>query len=306
MKIIKNYDLSLKKIYGQNFIIDTNVLKKITEFSQINKKDNILEIGPGIGSLTEIMLDKSKIILCIEIDKKLSEVFKEIFSKFLPRKIIFISGDAMKIDYSLICDANDLNKLVSNLPYKVAFPVILRICAQTDKINDFFATIQKDIADRILARPGDKNYNASTVKINFYCSMEDSFSISKNCFFPKPHVDSVTVHLKRRHMFFPSGILEKLNPLLVSDILKNENKKKGFTEDFFKFVEDSFCHRRKKLLNSLNFSDSIYKVKEKEIIAALSSLNKNKDIRPEELSLEDYLTVFILISDPYKYFFIKD
>ena len=303
MKIIKKNDLVLKKIYGQNFIIDTNILKKISGFAELGKNDVVLEIGPGIGSLTEIMMSEVKKIICIEIDKKFSEVFTEIFGRFIGEKIVFIPKDAMKVDYEEICSYYSVNKLVSNLPYKIAAPVILKILGETDRVSDFIATIQKDIADRILAKPGDKNYNAATVKMNFYSEFCGGFGISKNCFYPKPHVDSETIHLRKWQRFLPATILEKINSLVVGDLLKNNNLKRNFREDFFKFVEDSFSHRRKKLINSLIINDGYYLEQQQEIIGALASIGKNKDIRPEELSLEEYLIVFILTSQTYKYFF---
>jgi 16S rRNA (adenine1518-N6/adenine1519-N6)-dimethyltransferase len=304
MKIIKKYDLVLKKIYGQNFIIDTNVLKKIAGFAGLNRDDVVLEIGPGIGSLTEILMPEVKKIICIEIDKEFAEVFSEIFGRFIGDKIIFISKDAMKADYEEICSFYSVNKLVSNLPYKIAAPVLLKILGETDRINDLIVTIQKDIADRILAKPGDKNYNAATVKLNFFSEFCGGFGISKNCFYPKPHVDSETVHLRRWQRFLPDSILNKINALVVGDLLKNNIIKRSFREDFFKFVEASFSHRRKKLINSLIINDIYYLDQQQEILKALTYINKDKDIRPEELSLEEYLIVFILTNQTYKYFFI--
>jgi len=303
MKIIKKYDLVLKKIYGQNFIIDTNVLKKIAGFAELDRNDVVLEIGPGIGSLTEILMPEVRKIICIEIDKKFSEAFIEIFGRFIGDKIVFISKDAMKVDYEEICNFYSVNKLVSNLPYKIAAPVILKVLGETNRISDFIVTIQKDIADRILARPGDKNYNAATVKMNFFSEFCGSFGISKNCFYPKPHVDSETVHLRKWQRFLPEFILDKIDVLVVGDLLKNNIIKRSFKENFFKFVEDSFSHRRKKLINSLIISDRYYLDHQQEIIQALTFINKDRDIRPEELSLEDYLEVFIRTSQMYKYFF---
>ena len=303
MKIIKKNNLVLKKIYGQNFIIDTNILKKIAGFAQLNKNDVVLEIGPGIGSLTEIMMPEVKKIICIEIDKKFAEVFTEIFGRFIGDKVVFISQDAMKADFEEICSYYSINKLVSNLPYKIAAPVILKILGDTDRVCDFIATIQKDIADRILAKPGDKNYNAATIKMNFFSEFCGSFGISKNCFYPKPHVDSETIHLRKWQRFLPDSILEKINALVVEDFLKNNNLKRNFRGDFFKFVEDSFSHRRKKLINSLIVNDAYYLEKQHEILQALVMVNKSKDIRPEELSLEEYLMIFILTNQSYKYFF---
>ncbi|MCL4384935.1 MAG: 16S rRNA (adenine(1518)-N(6)/adenine(1519)-N(6))-dimethyltransferase RsmA [Actinobacteria bacterium] len=300
MQILKQYDLHLKKTYGQNFLIDTNVLKKIVNFADLKNDEIILEVGSGIGSLTEILMPNVKKIICVELDRNIAGAFKEIFKTKLSRKIILITKDAMKLDYDEICKKYSISKFVSNLPYKIAAPLILKILSQTKKINDFFITIQKDIADRILAKPGDKNYNAFTVKLNYYAQFIKSFPISRVCFYPKPFVDSATIHLRRKENLLPQEIIDKIkdNYNLLANISYNgsdefESFMSNFTNDFFKFVEDCFSHRRKKLINSLMFSSDYYKNNQEELLADLKKLVFNKDIRPEELSLEDYLNLFI-------------
>ncbi|MCE5329486.1 16S rRNA (adenine(1518)-N(6)/adenine(1519)-N(6))-dimethyltransferase RsmA [bacterium] len=305
-QILKQYNLSLKKTYGQNFLIDTNVLKKITNFADLKEDETILEVGPGIGSLTEILLPKIKKIVCVELDRNLAAAFNEIFAPETGKKIILITEDAMKLNYNEICQEYDISKFVSNLPYNIAAPLILKILSQTDKIKDFYVTIQKDIAERILAKPGDKNYNAFTVKLDYYAKFIGSFPISKNCFYPKPFVDSVTVYLKRKDSFFPEKVKERINSILLSDILGNSSMIINFTGDFFKFVEDCFSHRRKKLINSLILSEDYYKNNQDKILQNLEALGFSRDIRPEELSYEDYMMLFITISQEYSYFFTKE
>ena len=298
MEILKQYNLSLKKTYGQNFLIDTNVLKKIVNFADLKKDEIILEVGSGIGSLTEIIMPNVKKIICIELDRNIAGAFKEIFKTKLSRKIILITKDAMKLDYDEICKKYSISKFVSNLPYKIAAPLVLKILSQTDEIKDFYITIQKDIADRILAKPGDKNYNAFTVKLSYYAQFIKSFPISRVCFYPKPFVDSVTIHLKRRENLLPQEIIDKIknNYNLLANISSNgcyDSLILNFTNDFFKFVEDCFSHRRKKLINSLMFSNDYYKNNQEKFLEDLKSLGFSKDIRPEELNLEDYLNLFI-------------
>ena len=304
--ILKQHNITLKKTYGQNFLIDTNVLKKIADFADLKKNDSVLEVGPGIGSLTEILIPKIKKVICVELDRNIAKAFKEIFEPEIGKNIILITEDAMKLDYSDICQKYDINKFVSNLPYKIAAPLILKILNQTDKIKDFYITIQKDIAERILAKPGDRNYNAFTVKLNYYAGFIRSFPISKNCFYPKPFVDSVTVYLKRKDNFFPVKIIDNINSVLLGGILNNSNLIVNFTSDFFKFVEDCFSHRRKKLINSLLLSGDYYKSNQDNILQNLEILGFSKDIRPEELNYEDYLMLFITTSTEYKYFFTKE
>lgn len=306
MEILKQYNLTLRKTYGQNFLIDTNVLKKIANFADLKKDEVILEVGSGIGSLTEILIPKIKKIICVELDRNIAAAFKDIFAAKMSRKIILKTKDAMKLDYNEICQKYNISKLVSNLPYKIAAPLILKILSQTYKIKDFYVTIQKDIADRMLAKPGDKNYNAFTIKLNYYVRFINSFPVSENCFYPKPFVDSVTVHLKRKDNFFPEKVMAKINSILVSNILSNDNMIINFTGDFFKFVEDCFLHRRKRLINSLILCGDYYKNCHGRILINLESLGFNKDARPQELSLEDYLMLFISVSSEYSYFFTDE
>ena len=302
MEILKHFGITLRKTYGQNFLIDTNVLKKIANFASIDDKDTVLEIGSGIGSLTEIIYQHAAKIIAVEIDTNLTGIFKQIFEDYINIKIFLIKNDAMKLNYLELADNYEINKCVANLPYKIAAPVLLKILSETQKITDFYVTIQKDIADRILAKPGDKNYNAFTVKLNFYSHFVKSFGISRSCFYPKPYVDSVIVHIKRNDRFLPSSILYKINPLIVNDILKNYELQISFTQDFFHFIEDCFYHRRKKLINSLNLRSGFYKDNEQKIINLLDKYGLSKNTRPEEVSLEIFLLLFLNIKNEYSYF----
>lgn len=306
MEILKHFGIKLRKTYGQNFLIDTNVLKKIANFANINEKDIILEIGSGIGSLTEIIYQHAKKIIAVEIDTSLSGIFSQIFEGYIAEKIFLIKNDAMKLNYSELADNYGINKCVSNLPYKIAAPILLKILSETQKITDFYVTIQKDIAERILAKPGDKNYNAFSVKLNFYSHFVKSFAISRSCFYPKPYVDSITVHIKRNERFLPNSVLYKINPLILSDILKNYELQISFTQDFFRFVEDCFYHRRKKLINSLSLRGGFYKDNEQKIIRMLEKYGFSEDTRPEEISLEIFLLLFLNIKDEYSYFLKKE
>lgn len=294
-EILKQYNLTLRKTLGQNFLIDANVLKKIAKFAELKKSDVILEVGAGIGSLTEIIVPNVKKIICVEMDRNIAAAFKEIFVSKIGRKVFLIVGDAMKLNYNEICLKYGISKFVANLPYKIAAPLILRILSQTDKIKDFYITIQKDIADRMLAKPGDRNYNAFTVKLNYFVHFIKGFSISKNCFYPKPFVDSVTIHLKRKDNFFPEKVMQKISSALISSIIDNNSLIINFTCNFFRFVEDCFSHRRKKLINSLILSSDHYKIIQDKLLLNLENMSFNKDVRPEELSLEDYLLLFISI-----------
>jgi len=162
-EILKRYRIKLSKKLGQNFLIDTNNAKKIVSHADVSSSDVVLEIGSGIGSLTEILLSKAKMVVCIEIDKLLAKVFEDIFQENIGGKVRLICSDALKLDYTDIAAKYGVNKVVSNLPYSIAAPLVLKILLESEDIKKMFITIQKDIALRMLASVGDKNYSSYTV-----------------------------------------------------------------------------------------------------------------------------------------------
>lgn len=273
VQILSRYGIRLKKSLGQNFLIDTNSAKKIISYAGVNADDVILEVGSGIGSLTEILLPKVKRVVCVEIDNLLIEAFKDIFSENLGEKIQLIQADALKLNYTDIAGKYKINKVVSNLPYSIAAPLILKILIEAEDIKKLFITIQKDIAERLLASAGDKNYSSYTVKSNFLADFNFCFQISRNCFLPKPFVGSAVVEVSRKD----------------NRVLMDENFKIG---DFFDFVNSCFLHRRKKLINSLSQSNTRYCYKLELIIKLLSEIGKNRDVRAEELYLKDYISLY--------------
>ncbi|MBU2563386.1 MAG: ribosomal RNA small subunit methyltransferase A [Actinobacteria bacterium] len=273
VQILSRYGIRLKKSLGQNFLIDTNSAKKIISYAGVNADDVILEVGSGIGSLTEILFPKVKRVVCVEIDNLLIEAFKDIFSENLGEKIQLIQADALKLNYTDIAGKYKINKVVSNLPYSIAAPLILKILIEAEDIKKLFITIQKDIAERLLASAGDKNYSSYTVKSNFLADFNFCFQISRNCFLPKPFVGSAVVEVSRKD----------------NRVLMDENFKTG---DFFDFVNSCFLHRRKKLINSLSQSNTRYCYKLELIIKLLSEIGKNSDVRAEELYLKDYISLY--------------
>jgi len=273
VQILSRYGIRLKKSLGQNFLIDTNSAKKIISYAGVNADDIILEVGSGIGSLTEILFPKVKRVVCVEIDNLLIEAFKDIFSENLGEKIQLIQADALKLNYTDIAGKYKINKVVSNLPYSIAAPLILKILIEAEDIKKLFITIQKDIAERLLASAGDKNYSSYTVKSNFLADFNFCFQISRNCFLPKPFVGSAVVEVSRKD----------------NRVLMDENFKTG---DFFDFVNSCFLHRRKKLINSLSQSNTKYCYKLELIIKLLSEIGKNRDVRAEELYLKDYISLY--------------
>lgn len=273
VQILSRYGIRLKKSLGQNFLIDTNSAKKIISYAGVNADDVILEVGSGIGSLTEILFPRVKRVVCIEIDNLLSKAFKNIFKESLGDKIQLVQADALKLNYADIAGKYKINKVVSNLPYRIAATLILKILIDAENIKKLFITIQKDIAERLLASVGDKNYSSYTVKSNFLADFNFCFQISRNCFLPKPFVDSAVVEVSRKD----------------NKVLMDENFKTG---DFFDFVNSCFLHRRKKLINSLSQSNTRYCDKLELVIKLLSEIGKNRDVRAEELYLKDYISLY--------------
>ncbi|MGM0365665.1 MAG: 16S rRNA (adenine(1518)-N(6)/adenine(1519)-N(6))-dimethyltransferase RsmA [Actinomycetota bacterium] len=265
--ILKEHDIRLSKSYGQNFLIDTNILKKIVSRAHVGRNDRVLEVGCGIGNLTEILLPHALELVCVEVDKKLSKVFRELFSEYIGARIILICRDALKLDYRLLDKEYGINKFVSNLPYKIAAPLILKVFSQAENISEAYLTVQKDIADRITAGKGDKNYSSYTVKANYLADFESCFLISRNCFVPRPNVDSSFIYGKKKKLVF-------------SD-----------TQDFFNFIDSCFAHRRKKLINSLQ-KDTRYQQVIGQVIDLLNQTGRDRNIRAEELSVEEYVFLY--------------
>lgn len=276
MEILKSANIRLHKSLGQNYLIDTNIGKKIVQESGVRKDDNLLEIGSGIGSLTELLLPECNRIICVEIDKRIGSVFEGLFADYMQDKLLLIQEDALKLDYSDIFKRYKINKVVSNLPYKIAAPLTIKLLLETGRTDGFYFTIQKDIADRMLAEPGDKNYNAFSVKMRSISKARTLFKISSNCFFPKPHVDSVFISIDKDLSIIEGHIKDRVG------LLK-----------FFSFIERCFRHRRKKLISAL-LSYNIGGVDKRDLIVKiLSGIGKDKDLRPEDLSIRDFLNIYI-------------
>ncbi len=284
--ILKRNSIILKKSLGQNFLIDTNILKKIVRVSGVGPEDKVLEIGSGIGSLTEIIAPEVKKVVCIEIDKKLSLAFQENFG-YLCRSsykenITLIENDAMRMDYRKLTEEHNISTVISNLPYKIAAPLILKILIEAPGIKKMYLTIQKDIAERLLAKPGDKDYSSYCVKANFFADFKIMFQVPRNCFMPIPNIDSTVIEVSVKDSCI---------------ILINKNN----IGEFFYFIDSCFLHRRKKLTNSLQASlrqsvlqqDNIDK--KDLIVKMLHGIGKEADIRAEDLTIQEFITLFLSI-----------
>lgn len=274
-KILKEFNIKLKKRLGQHFLIDANVLSKIINIAKILSDDNILEIGGGIGTLTESLSKKAKTVICVEYDKKLASVIKELFKN--TNNVIIIQADALNYNFNPLISKFSLNKMVSNPPYNIAATLIFNMLNKYPKIENYIVMVQKEIAKRLTAKPGDKNYSAISAKIFFISQIKSCFKVSRNSFLPSPEVDSRVIEIKRKKFSYENIDKEKL----------------------FKLIDISFRHRRKKLVNSI-LSEKDWKLSKIQTENIIEEITGNKNVRAEELEQEDYIKLYKAFFKNYK------
>lgn len=264
-EVLKKYDLRLTKSLGQNFLTDINIIKKIVECGEVSKSDLVVEVGPGIGSMTAEIAKSAGKVIAIEIDKHLIEPLNENLTDF--SNVTVINGDIMKVDLKkLVQDWTGSLKVISNLPYYITTPIIMMLLEGDIPWDTLVFMVQKEVAFRMAASPKTKDYSSLSIAVRYHADPKLAFTVSKNCFVPKPDVDSAVVRLKKRALFF------------VSDIDK---------EFLFRVVRASFGQRRKTLVNSLGSQPWIEGGKER-LKSLMEKLNINLNARAEELSLENF------------------
>lgn len=274
---MSEFDLKPDKKLGQNFLIDQNIVKKIISFAEVDNRV-VLEIGAGPGTLTHYLSKTASKVYAVEIDKKILNVLRKSCEGLANVEIInedFLNLDVKKLtNFSLgdtkshCFDSEAFNKLcvVGNLPYYITSQILFRIFEYKECIHHFTIMIQKEVAQRLVSKPGSKDYGILTVAMNFYCDIVDYFNVSRNVFYPKPDVDSTVV----------KAIFKKDRPMVDE-------------KSFFKFVHICFNTRRKTILNSL--ANQIDADKKKiENILTKCGIENNK--RAEELCLDDFVQIF--------------
>ena len=258
--ILEKNDIRPNKKLGQNFLIDEDALDVIS--SNVDKDDVVLEIGPGIGSLTKILLEKAKQVICIELDPKMCRILNESF--FLYKNFTLIQNDILKVDLSPFIEMYGPKlKVVANLPYYITTSIITELLKA--KISDITILIQKEVADRICCKPGEKEAGAITYLVNYYADAEVLTKVPKESFIPNPEVESEVVHLRR---------LEK--PRVE---LKDE-------ELFFQVIKENFSKRRKTITNSI--TNTIPKDKLENI---LNEIGIDSRVRGEDLTIEEFAKI---------------
>lgn len=267
-ELVKFFGFNFSKGLGQNFLIDGNVVRAISKGADITKEDNVLEIGPGFGTLTEELLLNAKKVVSVEIDERLNSVLSQTLSSF--DNFVLVNADILKVDLNkLVKDqfGDESFKVVANLPYYITTPIIELFLESGLNIKSLTFMMQKEVGERILASPGNKTYGSITVFTNFYSEAFKIVEAPKSVFMPQPKVDSVVINLK------------------LKDKLPDVDK-----EIFFKLVRGGFTKRRKNLLNALttDVSLNLSKNKLKEV---LDELEIPSNYRPEDLSINDYLNI---------------
>lgn len=260
---MEKYNFNLKKMFGQNFIIDENVINNIITKSEIDKNTLVIEIGPGAGSLTYKLSKYAKNVLCYEIDTTLKDLLSDNLNGLDNVEIIY--KDFLKADVFNDIKKYDYKKLyvVANLPYYITTPIIIKFIEESIPVEKIVVMVQKEVGDRFKATPNTKEYNSLSVYLNYYFDVKKILDVSKNVFIPKPNVDSIVVEFSKKKNMYE---------------LKNK-------EMFFKLVKDSFTQKRKTIKNNLKNYD-LEKVEE-----ILKKYNFDLSVRAEQLSIEIFVDI---------------
>lgn len=258
--LLDKNEFRLKKQFGQNFIVDENIINNIISKAELNKDIMVIEIGPGAGSLTYKLATNSKNVLCYEIDTSLDPILKENLKDLDNVDVIF--NDFLKADVKRDLEKYKFNKLyvVANLPYYITTPIITKIIEDEIPVDKIVVMVQKEVGDRFKAQPNSKDYNSLSIYLNYYYEISKLMDISRNIFIPKPNVDSIIVCFEKR-----------------SDKVKVVDEKL-----FFKLVRDAFKQKRKNLRNNLKEYDL------DKIEKILNELGLNLNVRAEALSIETF------------------
>ena len=267
IEILQKYDFRFQKKFGQNFLIDTHVLEKIISSAGITKDDFVLEIGPGIGTMTQYLCESAREVMAVEIDKNLIPILSDTLSAY--DNVTVVNEDILKLDIAKTAiDHNDGKpiKVVANLPYYITTPIIMGLFESHVPLESITVMVQKEVADRMQAVPGTKDYGALSLAVQFYSKAEIVANVPPNCFMPRPNVGSAVIRLT----------CHKDRPVEV----KNE----AF---MFRLIRASFNQRRKTLQNGLSNDRSLNLSKE-QIAAAIEKLGLSPTVRGETLSLEQF------------------
>lgn len=272
--VLQKYNFNFQKKFGQNFLIDTRVLERIIAAAGVTKEDFVLEIGPGIGTMTQYLCEHARAVAAVEIDKNLIPILADTLSEY--DNVEVINDDILKVDINRLAEERNGGKpikVVANLPYYITTPIIMGLFESHVPIDSITIMVQKEVADRMQVGPGTKDYGALSLAVQYYAKPEIVANVPPNCFMPRPNVGSAVIRLTRH----------KEVPVQV------ENEKL-----MFRIIRASFNQRRKTLANGLNNAPDIPLSKEK-IAEAIAELGVNPSIRGEALTLEQFAALSNII-----------
>ena len=265
-EIINKYSFAFQKKFGQNFLIDSNILESIVSAADITKDDFVLEIGPGIGTMTQYLCEAARQVVAVEIDKMLIPILKDTLSEY--DNVEVINQDVLKLDIKALAQEKNNGKpikVVANLPYYITTPIIMGLFESKVPIESITIMVQKEVADRMQTGPGSKDYGALSLAVQYYADAKVQLNVSASCFMPRPNVDSAVIKLTAHE-----------KPVVdVDETL------------MFKVIRASFNQRRKTLVNGLKNSSELDYTKE-EIVQAIKAIGKEENIRGEKLNLEEF------------------
>lgn len=267
IEVLQKYKFNFQKKFGQNFLIDTHVLEKIIDAAGITKDDFVLEIGPGIGTMTQYLCENAREVAAVEIDNNLIPILKDTLKEY--DNVEVIHEDILKVDIQELAQRKNQGrpiKVVANLPYYITTPIIMGLFESHVPIASITIMVQKEVADRMQAGPGSKDYGALSLAVQFYAKPEIVANVPPNCFMPRPNVGSAVIRLTRHETV----------PVDVSD-----------EKLMFRIIRASFNQRRKTLENGLNNAPDIPLSKE-QIQESITALGVPVNIRGEALTLEQF------------------
>lgn len=267
IEIIRKHDFAFQKKFGQNFLIDPHVLDKIIRASEVTKEDCVLEIGPGIGTMTQCLAEHARHVVAVEIDRNLMPILEETLRDY--DNITVINADILKVDINELADTYNGGrpvKVVANLPYYITTPIIMGLFESQAPVENLTVMVQKEVADRMQVGPGSKDYGALSLAVQYYARPYIAANVPPNCFMPRPNVGSAVIRLTRH----------KKPPVEVKD-----------AKLMFRLIRASFNQRRKTLVNGLNNSPEVPYSKE-DIAAAIERVGLSPTVRGETLTLEQF------------------
>ncbi len=265
--VLQKYNFNFQKKYGQNFLIDTRVLEKIINAADITKEDFVLEIGPGIGTMTQYLCEHASKVVAVEIDRNLIPILEDTLSAY--KNVEIIQQDILKMNINQLVEERNQGKpikVVANLPYYITTPIIMGLFESHVPIDSVTIMVQKEVAERMQVGPGTKEYGALSLAVQYYAQPEIVANVPPNCFMPRPKVGSAVIRLTRH----------REAPVQVKD-----------EKQMFALIRASFNQRRKTLVNGLNNAPDITHSKE-DIILALDKMGLSANVRGETLSLEQF------------------